>query len=217
MSDFDESKWDHTEHLLPQPYGTLCSLHQAHLQRYAFARWYCQDSVVLDAAVGCGYGALLIPASRYIGVDRDSNCVAFARKYYAPLFANASFETGDVTSLPVIDASVDRYISFETIEHLPPDALSTYFTEAKRALRHGGLLLCSSPIYRGDRFGLASPHHKFEFAQGQFQNAIGEAGFRVQEVWHQSPFLYIPSMTAPPAAWTQGCDPHITICIAAKI
>jgi ubiquinone/menaquinone biosynthesis C-methylase UbiE len=217
LSTFDENKWDHEEHLLPRPYGTLCSLNQDHLQRYAFAKWFCQGSDVLDAAMGCGYGAMLMPARRYVGVDRDQNAVAFAREYYGRLLPHAAFEVGDVTSLPLQAESVDRYISFETIEHLPRDVLVSYFAEAKRVLRRGGLFLCSSPIYRGDRFGLASTHHTFEFRYGQLQETIGQSGFKLEEVWFQSPFVYVPSMMAPPFAWTQGVDVHMTICIARKI
>src|SRR5207247_3768965 len=55
VTTFDESKVDITEHQLPKPFGTLCSLDQDNLLRYALARSYCRGKTVLDAAMGCGY------------------------------------------------------------------------------------------------------------------------------------------------------------------
>jgi cyclopropane fatty-acyl-phospholipid synthase-like methyltransferase len=54
----------------------------------------------------------------------------------------------------VPDHSIDTYISYETIEHIQPGEVPQYFAEVKRVLRPGGRFLCSSPIYRGDQFGL---------------------------------------------------------------
>ena len=116
-----------------------------HYHRYAFARALAAGRSVADVACGEGYGAALLAAGgaeRVVGVDIDSLSIAHARQRYAGI-GNLRFECADATRLPFADASFDLLTSFETIEHLQPQA--ELIAEFARVLKPDGLLVLSSP------------------------------------------------------------------------
>jgi len=210
---FDLTKVDEAEHLIPRPYGTLQTLNLDHLFRYAFAKAYCYNSVVLDAAMGCGYSSLILNCKEYIGVDIDENMAAFPNQYYKPIINNASYLCGSVLDLPVDDHSIDTYISFETIEHLQPTDLNKYFAEVKRVLKKNGFFLCSTPIYRGDNFGLLTTYHPFEFKFGSFESTLINSGFVVHEIWYQWPPTFTLQRIIPTLEQTQQLSPFLSLAV----
>ncbi|OAJ67168.1 glycosyltransferase [Gluconobacter cerinus] len=114
-----------------------------HYHRYLMARQFCTDCVVLDVASGEGYGAAMIAqVAQFVqGVDIDGDTVNHAaREFTRP---NLRFACGDATKLPVEDHSFDRFLSFETIEHVEDH--DAFLSEIKRSLRSDGLLIISSP------------------------------------------------------------------------
>jgi len=115
-----------------------------HYHRYAFARALVKGRRVADVACGEGYGAALLAAAAttVVGVDIDPASVAHARQRYGDI-ANLRFECADATRLPFADASLDAITSFETIEHLRPQA--ELIAEFARVLKQDGLLILSSP------------------------------------------------------------------------
>lgn len=213
---FDLSKVDENEHLIPRPYGTLQSLNLDHLYRYAFAKGHCYGADVLDAAMGCGYSSLLLQCKSYTGVDIDPNMVAFANEVYLPMMKSGAhrYLQGSVLELPADDQSKDVYISFETIEHIQPGELPKYFAEVKRVLRPGGRFICSTPIYRGDKFGLLTRYHPFEFRYMQFEATLVNQGFALQETLYQWPPHFTLEHVVPSFAQTQQAAPFLTICVA---
>jgi ubiquinone/menaquinone biosynthesis C-methylase UbiE len=213
---FNLSLVDENEHLIPRPYGTLQSLNLDHLYRYAFAKGLCYGADVLDAAMGCGYSSLLLNCKSYTGVDIDSNMVAFANEVYLPMMKGDRhrYLQGSVLELPVADKSIDTFISFETIEHIQPGELPQYFAEAKRVLRKGGRFVCSTPIYRGDQYGLLTRYHPFEFRYQQFEATLVANGFTLTEVLYQWPPHFTLEHVVPSFAQTQQAAPFLTICVA---
>lgn len=211
---FDLSLVDEAEHLIPRPFGTLQSLNLDHLYRYAFAKGLCYGADVLDAAMGCGYSSLLLNCRSYTGVDIDANMVAFAREQYLPMTKTGRYLQGSVLELPVPDASIDTYISFETIEHIQPGEVARYFAEVKRVLRPGGRFVCSTPVYRGDRFGLLTKYHPFEFRYLQFESTLVASGFVLTEVLYQHPPHFTLEHVVPSFAQTQQAAPYLTVCVA---
>ena len=179
--------------------------------------WNCD---VLDAAMGCGYSSLLLNCKSYTGVDIDPNMVAFANEQYLPMMkvdnapSKHRYLQGSVLELPVDDHSIDTFISFETIEHIQPGEVGKYFEEAKRVLRPGGRFVCSTPIYRGDKFGLLTRYHPFEFRYQQFEATLVANGFSLVETLYQWPPHFTLEHVVPSLAQTQQAAPFLTICVA---
>ena len=210
---FDLSQVDEAEHLIPRPFGTLQTLNLDHLYRYAFAKSFCYNANVLDAAMGCGYSSLVLNCKHYTGVDIDANMVAFANENYRPIIPNSTYLQGSLLDLQVKSHTIDTFISFETIEHLPVADLGKYFAEIKRTLRPGGIFLCSTPIYRGDKIGLLTKYHHFEFRFGQFEATLLSHGFQLLETWYQWPPYFTIQPVIPSAAQTQQVVPFIVVCV----
>ena len=210
---FNLAEVDENEHLIPRPYGTLQSLNLDHLYRYAFAKGFCYNADVLDAAMGCGYSSLLLNCKSYTGVDIDPNMVAFANEVYLPMTKKGRYLLGSVLELPVADHSIDTYVSYETIEHIQPHEVAQYFAEVKRVLRPGGRFICSTPIYRGDKFGLLTRYHPYEFRYQQFEATLQNQGFLMQETLYQWPPHFTLEHVVPSFAQTQQAAPFLTVCV----
>jgi ArsR family transcriptional regulator len=99
----------------------------------------------LDVAdIGCGEGYLTLEAARWarnvVGIDRSEEVLDRARALAARRHVtNVQWKKGDLTRLPVRDASVDVALLSQTLHHArePGEAL----TEAVRILKPGGRLL----------------------------------------------------------------------------
>jgi SAM-dependent methyltransferase len=102
---------------------------------------------VLDA--GCGDGALAVAAAasplRVIGLDAAVPMVEAAR-------AHGPVVRGDITALPVADASVDAVVEVNVLYHL--DRPTTALREARRVLRPGGTFVAGT-VARSDSPELA--------------------------------------------------------------
>ncbi|HVR46039.1 MAG TPA: class I SAM-dependent methyltransferase [Candidatus Binatia bacterium] len=99
---------------------------------------------VLDGACGTGYGTSLLrrAGADYVeGVDLSEESINEAESLYRD--PGIRFRRGDLLSLEVPDASFDVIVSFESIEHVNDDA--QYAREMRRALKPGGVFLCSTP------------------------------------------------------------------------
>lgn len=119
-------------------YGTI-----EHLHRYAIAKQFAQDKIILDIASGEGYGSNLLSenAKFVFGVDIDEEAVNFANRKYKK--DNLNYKVGSASEIPLDDNSVDLIISFETIEHHTKH--KEMMLEFKRVLKSDGLIILSSP------------------------------------------------------------------------
>jgi cyclopropane fatty-acyl-phospholipid synthase-like methyltransferase len=109
-----------------------------HEVRYALAAGLLRPGdVVVDAACGIGYGALLLDAHddvTYYGVDRDISVVS-VKAHAQRTFIEADLETWKPTF------EFDVAVGFETIEHL--EDYEPYLEWARRARRY---IVVSVPI-----------------------------------------------------------------------
>jgi ubiquinone/menaquinone biosynthesis C-methylase UbiE len=99
--------------------------------------------------IGCGPGFLLgcfagwFPDMVLTGVDQSEDLLAVAKKRCPKMIPLV----GDVSSVPLPDGCADVAFALHVVEHLPqPDLL---FTEVRRILRPGGLLVLATPNPEG--------------------------------------------------------------------
>lgn len=97
---------------------------------------------VFDA--GCGRGEVLLACAklgaRVTGIDYAEAAVQLSRETLREV-EGAEVMRGDVTALEFGDASFDRVLFGDVIEHLDPDQADAALAELHRVLAPGGLLL----------------------------------------------------------------------------
>ena len=123
------------ERVSPQMFGRATAGHEA---RYALAAGFLRPGdVVVDAACGIGYGALILDAHGdvvYYGVDRDASIFDVDER------RGRTFIEADLHSWqPAFD--FDVAVGFETIEHL--ENYTVYLDWTRRARRY---IVVSVPI-----------------------------------------------------------------------
>jgi SAM-dependent methyltransferase len=147
---------------------------------------------VLD--LGCGEGRHAFEAyrrgARVVAVDWGQAEVATTKRWLgaiaeageAPAGGRYEVVRGDLTALPVPDASVDRVIASEVLEHIPDDA--TAFAEIARVLAPGGRVAVTVPRYGPERlcWALSDAYHANEgghiriYTRGVLRTRLAAAG-----------------------------------------
>jgi SAM-dependent methyltransferase len=129
-------------------------------------------ATVLD--LGCGEGRHAFEAyrrgARVVAVDRGAPEVETTKRWLgaiaeageAPAGAHYEVVRGDLLHLPVPDASVDRVIASEVLEHIPDDARA--MAEIARVLKPGGRVAVTVPRYGPERicWALSDAYHANE-------------------------------------------------------
>lgn len=143
-----------------------------HLHRYAIAKDFVKEKIVLDIACGEGYGSNLLArdAHSVTGIDIDAETVSKAKaKYHA---SNLNFAQGNVENIPCEDKTFDVVVSFETLEHI--SGHEKMLLEIKRVLKPGGVLLISTPhkLFYSDKRDYKNEFHVKELYQEEFQSLI---------------------------------------------
>jgi ubiquinone/menaquinone biosynthesis C-methylase UbiE len=152
------------------PGKTPEAIFQEHEERYVFAGQYVSGKDVLDVACGTGVGTSFlrqVGARSVLGLDIDSKAIAFARARYK----DCAFTQCEATDMCVPDSSVDVVVSFETLEHLKDQ--HKFLKECRRALRPGGLIICSTPNRTVYRWWRPNPYHVNEFTVEEFIDFVG--------------------------------------------
>jgi ubiquinone/menaquinone biosynthesis C-methylase UbiE len=138
------------------------------------------DMVVLDC--GCGQATISIglaeavAAGRVIGVDRDEESLAVARRDAASIKrVNLVCVAADGRSLPFPDAAFDAVLCHSMLEML--DNPASVVAELRRVTKRGGVVGAASVDYGGLIFGgeqTTSPHRFYDIRQ-QLWRAAGIA------------------------------------------
>jgi SAM-dependent methyltransferase len=136
---------------------------QRHVAAYRLALRGCGGLRVLDAGCGEGYGTALLGtvAAEAVGIDLAPEVVAHACIAYP----GVRFLVGDLSSLPLPDASVDAVVNLQVIEHLPDSG--AFLDEVARVLVPGGRFWCATPnrlTFTPDSDAPVNPFHVKEFA-----------------------------------------------------
>jgi hypothetical protein len=97
-------------------------------------------------------------ARHVVGADISAETIGHAEAVYGSV-PNLQFRQADCAALPFPDASFDAVVSFETIEHIEPQA--KFLDEVRRVLRPEGLFVLSSPnkLEYSDRRRFANQYH----------------------------------------------------------
>jgi SAM-dependent methyltransferase len=132
-----------------------------HVPNAGLPRWQKVDMELLDVRaglsvldVGCGAGYLLgkaaATAGLALGVDLDGDRLRSAREVILhgrrPNYGLVAFAAADGQRLPFADASFDRIICTETLEHVLDPRLT--LDELARVLKPEGRLAISAPHHR---------------------------------------------------------------------
>jgi cyclopropane fatty-acyl-phospholipid synthase-like methyltransferase len=95
--------------------------------------------------LGCAAGAITHFLSGFgcevVGVDLEERAVDKASE----LFPSLRFEQADVTALPFADASFDKAVAADLVEHLSDETFAAMLAEARRVLVPGGTLSLYTP------------------------------------------------------------------------
>lgn len=136
---------------------------EGHEFRYRLAAGFAGWRSVLDAACGTGYGAKLLDAASYTGVDISLDHLEVAS---APCM---TFRAADLNAW-VPDFQYDVFVSFETIEHLAD--YRALIAAAKRA-RQWAIL--SVPVVPTKH---VNPWHLHDFQPGDLQALMADDRWR---------------------------------------
>jgi SAM-dependent methyltransferase len=153
--------------------GTRGEIWVEHWHRYHFASRFAAGKRVVDAACGEGYGSALLArvAAHVTGADISPEALAHARATYAAQ-ANLAFVEASCERLPLEDASVDLFVSFETVEHIT--AQEAFIDEIARVLRPDGVLLMSCPnkLEYSDRRQFSNEFHVKELYREELESLL---------------------------------------------
>jgi ubiquinone/menaquinone biosynthesis C-methylase UbiE len=154
-----------------------------HLARYLWASTCVAGRRVLDAGCGMGYGSRILlaaGAASVTGVDIAQEAVDAAS--ISPI-DDLNFIVGDISRLPLEDASFDIAVCFEAIEHvLDQDGA---LDELRRVLTADGLLVISSP--NREIYQEGNPHHTHEYSPEELHTGLsarfGNVRLERQQAW----------------------------------
>ena len=157
-----------------------------HLERYNFACKKIKETIskpsdVLDIGCGIGYGSFIMHNMLNCGIDCiDKSPVAHG--VYLEAFAKkaprVNYIVEDFTQLEPdrLPASYDAVVSFEFIEHIPPDLAQSVFDLAGEKTN---LFICSSPNERVRPHQLppVNEFHYKHYTPEEFYGMGTQAGF----------------------------------------
>ena len=140
---------------------------------------------ILDCGCGMGFYLKVLTTVRKgacFGLDGDPKALSFARQTLKG--RGAALVRGDILHLPYADASFDKVLFTEVLEHLPDDRQG--LAEIWRVLRPGGLL------------ALTVPHRRYSFWYDPVNRvAEGLLGRPIRQgpwagIWANHYRLYLP-------------------------
>jgi SAM-dependent methyltransferase len=171
----------------------------------------CRGDRVLD--LGCGGGRHAFEAARrgarVVALDTDraeldrvtATFAAMAEAGELPDGASGRAVSGDATRIPFPDATFDKVIAAEVLEHLPADQVA--INEIARVLRPGGMAAVTVPAWLPERicWRLSDDYHNVEgghiriFTRRELRTKLTRSGLTVTGHHHahglHSPYWWV--------------------------
>ncbi len=140
--------------------------------------------VVVDVGCGPGHVSAYLHALgvEVLGIDLSPGMVEVARRDHPGL----RFEVGSMTELGLPDASVAGVVAWQSLIHVPDEAVPTVFGHFRRVLRPGGSLQLLFHAGEGSRLktegygGHPMKVHVHRRRPDQVRAWLREAGFEVE-------------------------------------
>ena len=154
-----------------------------HLIRYNFANMFIKEnSEVLDAACGVGYGTNILStkSKNIIGIDHSKTAIKFAKKNYKN--KKIKFFESDIINFNY-KKKFDTIVSLETLEHINKTDGIRWIKKCYNLLKKDGIFVCSSPLLRirnGKPF-ITNPHHLHEMKKSELENILKKT-FKVKNI-----------------------------------
>jgi ubiquinone/menaquinone biosynthesis C-methylase UbiE len=148
-----------------------------HLAAYVFTEKFARNRSMLEIGCGTGYGAdhLSQLASSVVSVDIRKEAVSYCQDKCKR--ENLVFLEVDGLKLPFKDNSFDIVISFQVIEHIDPNKVLDYLSEAKRVLNKDGIFILSTPNSKLRLLPFQkpwNPEHKKEYDYKGLRNLLNK-------------------------------------------
>ena len=140
---------------------------------------------ILD--IGFGTGAMLTFLSRYgavTGMDMSVDAIRFARTR-----CDRPMLLGDITRVPLADASIDLVTAFDIIEHVDDDGAA--LGELARICRPGGHMLITVPAFQflwGNQDVIS--HHRRRYTLREVGERVRAAGFAPRRLSYFNALLF---------------------------
>jgi SAM-dependent methyltransferase len=160
------------------------------------------SDVVLEIGCAAGRHALRIAplCRRVVGVDAAAAAIVRARAaaQASPARERCEFVEADAARLDFLaDASVDKAMAIDFVEHVADDDLLAILREVRRVLRPGGTLSVFTPCatHYVERLKARNlllkqlPGHVAVRGLGSYRPLLAQAGLPVERTWH-SPSTY---------------------------
>lgn len=169
--------------------------------------------------IGCGAGRhafeAMLQAQKVVAVDADSASLesvrglmgALAMENKVPPGGSGSVVNADATRLPFLDASFDRVVAAEVLEHVAADRNA--IAEICRVLRPGGLLAVTVPRFGPELMNwmLSDSYHNVQgghvriYLKSTLLRRLDEAGLRPVALHHahslHSPYWWLRCFVGP--------------------
>jgi len=142
-----------------------------------------QGESILDIGCGQDLPLLYVLGNRiqtvpdlYVGVDLN-NIPKKTNTRWADIHDNFDFVTNGKALVDARYTPFDKAVCFEVIEHMAPDDGAKLLDNLFYALRPGGLLYLSTPVFDG----LAAANHIHEWTIPELAEAVKLAGFEIEK------------------------------------
>ena len=149
------------------------------------------------ADLGCAAGAITHFLSTFgcdvVGIDAEERAIEKARE----LFPGLEFVVADVAALPYEDASFDKAVAADLVEHLDDATFDRMLVELRRVLRPGGTFTLYTPnpkhvierLKARDLVLAQNPTHIGLRDRSALRRQLEQAGFTVdRDEWRPSFF-----------------------------